>query len=714
VRSKYETYLLFVTPDIEDKEDEPTPPKDPEIEQHILADLDKILSDHSAIFGDKLYQKSDPLPFMPELIPIIEGSKPTNRPMYRYAPAEIEEIKKQVTAMLEQGLIEHSTSPYGAPVLLVKKPDGTWRFCVDYRALNAITVKNSHPLPRIDDLLDTLQGAKYFSSMDLLQGFYQLPIKESDKEKTAFKTPFGLYHFKVVSMGLSNAPSVFQRVMNHIFKDFIGKFVAIYLDDILIYSKTQEEHLQHIKLVLQRIEEYGLSLKTTKCHFFKQAVKFLGFIVTKDGIKPNPEKVQVVKDWPVPTTQSHIRSFLALTQFFRRFMKDYSSIAWPLTERTKEQYAKDLKWDNDCQSAFEKLKELLCTAPLLQVPDFSKPFTMVVDASVVGMGGALLQDEKVVAYESQKFSSTEANYQTTERELLALVQCLKKWAVYMRHNPDNVIYTDHIPNTYFKTKPTLSPKEIRWMDIINQFPGQIKYKPGKENIVADALSRSPAFYLMTIQRGTDLPQENALRPLEAAELLELIAKAYPLDPTFNPAEYHLSGHLYYKGDKIYVPDALDARTHVIYQCHNIPTAGHLGRDKTANLISRLFYWPKITQAVEEYIKGCQICQTTKPRPGQQVGELVLPPDSDIPWSNISVDFITDLPETPAGYDTIITVVDRCTKMVVLIPTAKTVNALEFAQLIMDSVFNKLGWPSDILSDRDKRFTGHFWTTCCSL
>ena len=481
-------------------EDDLAPPPS-EVPDQYRDGLAQILDQYSDIFGSVLYQSAPVRDNMPEVIPIIPGSKPSNRPLYRYSPLEVQEIEKQVKAMLEQNLIEHSTSPYGAPVLLVKKPDKTWRFCVDYRALNAITIKNSHALPRIDDFLDSIQGAKFFSSMDLLQGFYQLPLQESDKAKTAFKTNFGHFQFRVVSMGLSNAPSVFQRIMNDIFKEYLNKFVVIYLDDILIFSKTAEEHLTHIRKVLETIRKNKLSLKTSKCHFFKSQLKFLGHIISKDGIQPDFEKVTAVKNWPTPTTQSDIRSFLGLVQYFRRFIKGFASIASPLTDLTKDEYKRNFPkpLPEDAQQAFETLKTMLTEAPLLQVPNFEKPFTMITDASQVGLGGVLIQDDKPIAFESKKFSSTECNYQTTERELLGTVYCLKKWAVYLRHNPENVIMTDHIPNVYFNTKPNLSPKEVRWMDTINQFPGKIVYKPGKSNI-ADPLSRMPSFYMMALLR----------------------------------------------------------------------------------------------------------------------------------------------------------------------------------------------------------------------
>jgi hypothetical protein len=448
---------------------------------------------------------------MPEVIPIMLGAKIPNKPLYRYSPIEQQEIERQVQVMLEQKLVEPSTSPYGAPVLLVKKPDGSWRFCVDYRALNAITVKNGHALPRIDDLLDKIQGAKYFTSMDLLQGFYQLPLRESDRPKTAFKTTFGHYQFRVVSMGLSNSPSVFQRVMNQIFSNQLNKSVLIYLDDILIFSKTPEEHLQHIQEVFEACKANKLSLKTKKCHFFKQELKFLGHIISKEGIRPDPEKVEAVKNWPTPKNQHDVRSFLGLTTYFKRFIRGYAKIACALMELTKDQYKKNFIWDARCQAAFDKLKELLSEAPLLAIPDFTKPFTLVTDASQVGLGGVLLQEHKPCAFESKKFTVAECNYTTTERELLAVVHCFNKWAVYLRHNPENIIETDHMPNIYFTTKPQLSSREVRWMETLSTFPGKWTYKPGKGNI-ADPLSRMPTFYNLTI--FPTLPERVVERTLE--------------------------------------------------------------------------------------------------------------------------------------------------------------------------------------------------------
>jgi len=331
------------------------------------------------------------------------------------------------------------------------------------------------------------------------------------------------------------SPSVFQRVMNQIFQKYLNKFVLIYLDDILIFSKTPEEHLQHIKMVLDTIRKERLSLKTKKCHFFQYEVKFLGHIISKNGIKPDPENVQAVSDWAEPQSQTQVRSFLGLTTYFKRFIKGYAKIAAPLMELTKDQYKTNFQLTPGARNAFHELKNMLISAPILKVPDFSKPFTLITDASNVGLGGVLLQEDRPCAFESKKFSAAECGYTTTEREMLATVHCFKKWAVYLRQNKDNVIETDHMPNVYITTKPTLSAREIRWMESLASFTGQWRYKPGKGNI-ADPLSRMPTFYSMTLVRS-DMPLTSTTLQPDQETLVHRIRKSYLEDKTFPKETY---------------------------------------------------------------------------------------------------------------------------------------------------------------------------------
>ena len=686
----------------------------PDLSETHKKGLQSILDEFSDVFGDVLVSTGPVQPDMPEVVPIIPGSKIPNRPLYRYSPLEQAEIERQVQIMLQQKLIEPSTSPYGAPVLLVKKPDGSWRFCVDFRALNAVTVKNGHPLPRIDDLLDKLQGARYFTSMDLLQGFWQLPLLDSDKPKTAFKTAFGHYQFRVVPMGLSNSPSVFQRVMNKVFAKQLNKYCLVYMDDILVFSKTPEEHLAHLRDVLSTIRECGLSVKTKKCHFFQQQLKFLGHIVSKDGISPDPDKVKVVTDWPELERQSDVRAFLGLTTYFKRFIRNYAKIAAPLFDLTRADYKKVFKWEAAEKEAFKTLKTLLSTAPLLAVPDFSKPFTLVTDASLVGLGGVLLQDDRPCAFESKKLSHAEVNYTTTEREMFATVYCYQKWAVYLRHNPDNVIITDHMPNIYFQSKPQLSSREVRWYELLSSFPGKWVYKPGKTNI-ADPLSRMPSFYLALLvrkrQRLTPSTPTFTTAPGTAPTLLDSIRAAYAAEPDFPKEKYAEHDGVFYYKDRIVVPNCRELRDRIVSECHSSMFAGHMGRDKTLHTVSQLFYWKNMAADVHEHVSQCHVCQTVKPGPAQQ--GLLQPLDvAERPWANISVDLITGLPITSSGHSAILVVVDRCTKMIHLIPCLDTLDAVGFAQLMQDHVFSKHGLPLDIVHDRDRRFTGNFFKSVC--
>ncbi|GIL79609.1 hypothetical protein Vretifemale_8871, partial [Volvox reticuliferus] len=312
--------------------------------------------------------------------------------------------------------------PYSAPILFVGKKDGTLRMCIDYRGLNAATVKNRYPLPRVDDLLDKLKGSAYFSSIDLQQGYNQIRISESDIPKTAFRTPFGHYEYTVLSFGLTNAPATFQAVMDRIFRPYIDKFIICYLDDILVFSKTREEHLQHLRQVFEILRREQLYAKRTKCHWAQPQVEYLGHIVSQDGVRMDPRKTSVVRDWPVPSSLQELRRFLGLTNYFRKFIERYSVIAAPLTNLTRKgAFSSPEAWTPACQEAFNALKHAVSDDIILHFPDYSLPFRVevITDASLHGTGAVLLQQGRPIAFTSKKFSGAETRYTTGEQELLA-------------------------------------------------------------------------------------------------------------------------------------------------------------------------------------------------------------------------------------------------------------------------------------------------------
>ena len=421
-------------------------------------------------------------------IPLEPGHKPPFRPIYRLSPKELAEVEKQVSELLQQGLIQPSSSPFGAPVLYDTKKDGSLRMCIDYRGLNKITIKNKYPLPRTDQLLDSLSGAKNFTSLDLQSGYHQIRIPEEDQPKTAFRTPFGHYEFRVLSFGLTNAPATFQATMNDIFRPYLNKFVVVYIDDILIFSRSHKEHVHHLRLIFEKLRENDFKIKLSKCEFEKNEVKFLGHLVGEHGVKVDPDKTAAVANWSPPTNLTSLRSFLGLAQYFRKFIKDFSRIATPLTNLTKKNVP--YNWTPQCQQAFDEIKHALIHPPVLALPDFSKPFEVVCDASVEGLGAVLLQDGRPLAYESRKLSPAEYNYHTGEQELLAVVHALKTWRCYLE-GPVFTVITDHNPLVHLNTQSNLSRRQTRWMEYLQRFTFNWLYKPGKDNVVADALSRHP-------------------------------------------------------------------------------------------------------------------------------------------------------------------------------------------------------------------------------
>jgi hypothetical protein len=416
------------------------------------------------------------------VIPLIPGAKPTVRPMFRYSPLERKEMETQVTELLRKGFIQPSISPFGSPILFVKKKTGELRMCIDFRALNQITIKNRYPLPRIDDLLDKLQGAKVFSSLDLMSGYYQIRLPDDDVEKTAFRTTGGLYEYKIMPFGLTNAPAVFMSHMNAILADL--PFVVVYLDDILIFSKDPEQHVDHVRSVLDRLRQHQYYAKLSKCDFFKKELKFLGHIVSPEGIKPDPAKVRIVQEWPELKTVTDIRSFLGLTNYFRKFIEGYSGMAAPLHDLTKGGVSRrkgkftEPPIGDAHRQAFESLKIALTTAPVLALPDFTKPFRIITDASDFAIGAILLQEERPIAYESQKLSPAERNYHTTDRELLAVKHALEIWRCYLEGVPFTVV-TDHNSLIHLQTQPSLSRRQARWLEFFQGFDFDWQYRPGK-------------------------------------------------------------------------------------------------------------------------------------------------------------------------------------------------------------------------------------------
>ncbi|KAL4010566.1 hypothetical protein IC575_030067 [Cucumis melo] len=396
------------------------------------------------------------------------------------APAELKELKVQLQELLDKGFIRPSVSPWGAPVLFVKKKDGSMRLCIDYRELNKVTVKNRYPLPRIDDLFDQLQGATVFSKIDLRSGYHQLRIKDGDVPKTTFRSRYGHYEFIVMSFGLTNAPAVFMDLMNRVFREFLDTFVIVFIDDILIYFKTEAEHEKHLRMVLQTLRDNKLYAKFSKCEFWLKQVSFLGHVVSKAGVSVDPAKIEAVTSWTRPSIVSEVRSFLGLAGYYRRFVENFSRIATPLTQLTRK--GAPFVWSKACEDSFQNLKQKLVTAPVLTVPDDSGSFVIYSDASKKGLGCILMQQGKVVAYASRQLKSHEQNYPTHDLELAAVVFALKIWRHYL-YGKKIQIFTDHKSLKYFFTQKELNMRQRRWLELVKDYDCEILYHPGKANVV---------------------------------------------------------------------------------------------------------------------------------------------------------------------------------------------------------------------------------------
>ena len=658
-----------------------------------------LLQEFDDVFPEEMPSGLPPERGIEHQIDFVPGAAIPNRPAYRSNPEETKELQRQVDELMSKGYVRESLSPCAVPVILVPKKDGTWRMCVDCRAINKITVKYRHPIPRLDDMLDELHGACLFTKIDLRSGYYQIRMKYGDEWKTAFKTKYGLYEWLVMRFGLTNAPSTFMRLMIHVLREFLGKYVVVYFDDILIYSRSLDEHVMHVRAVLDVLRKEKLFANIKKCSFCLDRVNFLGFIVGMHGVEVDSEKVKVIKEWPKPTNVSQVRSSHGLASFYRRFIKDFSTIAAPLNELVKKNVV--FHWGDAQDHAFNLLKENLCNAPLLVLPNFDKIFEIECDASGVGIGAVLMQEGRPICYFSEKLNGAALNYPTYDKELFALVRALQTWQHYLWPK-EFVIHTDHESLKHLKGQGKLNRRHAKWMEFIETFPYVIKYKKGKDNVVADALSRRYA--LLNTQDSKSLG-------------FEYIKELYIDDADFGKvygtcvngnafADFYVFDGFLFKKNRLCVPTC-SLRLLLIKEAHGGGLMGHFGVDKTLSLIWDHFFWPSMRRDVQRICSKCVVCMQVKSKlkPHGLYAPLPVP---EMPWVDLSMDFVLGLPRTRKGSDSIFVVVDRFSKMAHFIPCHKTDDARHIADLFFREVVRLHGIPRTIVSDRDVKFLSHFW------
>ncbi|GJX11151.1 retrotransposon protein, putative, ty3-gypsy subclass [Tanacetum coccineum] len=567
-----------------------------------------VVRDFPEVFPDDL----SGLPPIREIefrIELTPGATPVAKSPYRLAPSELEELSGQLKELQDKGFIRPSSSPWGAPVLFVKKKDGSFRMCIDYRELNKLTVKNRYPLPRIDDLFDQLQGSQFFSKIDLRSGYHQLRVHEDDIPKTAFRTLYGHFEFTVMPFGLTNAPAIFMDLLNRVCTPYLDKFVIVFIEDILIYSKTQEEHVEHLRLVLELLKKEKMYAKFSKCEFWLREVQFLGHVIN------------------------------GLVGYYRRFIENFSKIAKSLTILTQK--SKTFNWGEEQEYAFQTLKDKLCNAPVLALPDGSEDFVVYCDASGIGLGCVLMQRGKVIAYASRQLKIHENNYTTHDLELGAVVFALKIWRHYL-YGTKSVIYTDHKSLQHIFSQKELNMRQHRWIELFSDYDCEIRYHPGKANVVADALSRKERVKPKRV-RAMNMILQSSIKDRILTAQKEAVDESAGLQKGLDEMiELRNDGALYYL-DRIWVP-----------------------------------------------LKGDQ---------------------PEIPiwkWEGIAMDFVTKLPRTSSGHDTIWVIMDRLTKSAHFLPMRKDYKMERLARLYLNEIVARHGVPILIISDRDSRFTSRFW------
>jgi len=461
-------------------------------------------------------------------IPLEPGAKPVFGPIYNLSELELKVLKSYVNDKLKMGIIRPSTSPFGSPVLFVKKADGSLRLCVDYRALNKITVKNRYPLPLTSEIMDRLKGATRFTRLDIRDAFNRLRVAKGDEWKTAFRTRYGYFEYLVMPFGLCNAPASFQAYINDALREYLDEFCIAYMDDVLVYSHgTLEEHITHVRKVLTRLQEHELYVKLEKCEFHVQETRFLGFIISPNGIAMEPDRIKTVTEWPVPRSIHDIQVFLGFANFYRRFIKAYSRVVLPITDLLRK--TKKFLWTNQAQEAFDKLKTLFTTAPILKHFDPDLPITLHADSSGAAISGIISQPHDgilhPVAFWSRKCLPAECNYDIHDREMLAIIESMKHWRHYLEGAKFPIqILSDHKNLETFMTTKILNRRQARWAELLANYDFILVHLPGTRNS-ADGPSRCPDYAQDIPQPSGSLIPPNALRLLPENLRIDLLQQS---------------------------------------------------------------------------------------------------------------------------------------------------------------------------------------------
>lgn len=638
---------------------------------------------------------------------IVTNSPPIKQRYYPVSPVIQAHIDRELEDMLKNGIVERSNSGWSSPILLVKKKDGGYRFCVDFRKLNAVTERDSYPLPYVTNTLDKLREAHYLSSLDIKSAYWQVPVAEASRAYTAFTVPGrGLFQFRRMPFGLHNSPATWQRLIDRVLGADLEPHVFVYLDDVVVVTQTFEEHLAVLEEVLRRLREAKLTVSWEKCQFCRPEMKYLGYVVDRNGLHVDSDKVEAMLRLPIPTTVREVRRVVGTFSWYRRFIPDFATVISPLTALLRK--SKKFSWTQECDEAFHKIKECLVSAPVLSCPDYNLPFVIQCDSSGYGLGSVLSQPhpdgDRVICYLSRSLTRQERNYSTTERECLSVLWSIERLRQYIEAVPFTVI-TDHHSLVWLQNLKDPTGRLARWAVRLQQYDFKIIHRKGRQHVVPDTLSRSvPVIDMVESRVVSDSTSDRWYR--------SMIAKVQK-DPLKFPSWRISEGQLYKYVKPSYVELTApsdcwkqvvpkDLRKSIISAAHDPSTSGHMGVFKTYCRITERYYWPKCRYDVAKYVKGCVTCAAHKTDLKGPKGLMSVQPRAHSPWEIISTDLMGPLPRSSRGHQYILVVTDLFSKFAVVFPL-RSASASMITKKIEEEVFLMFGTPRLILCDNGQQY-----------